>query len=81
MEQGVVFELTFSVPVKLQHVVKVDALTMPEGSVIFRYRCPETGGLVKQALRFATKPRFLRMRFRWRLKRGLANNRQRSPRC
>jgi hypothetical protein len=31
--------------------VKVDAPTMPDKDVIFPYRCPVTGKLVKQALR------------------------------
>ena len=36
---------------KKEHVVKVDAPTMPDKDVIFRYRCPFTGKLVKHALR------------------------------
>jgi transposase-like protein len=36
---------------KQEHVVKVDAPTMPDKDIIFRYRCPFTGKLVKQSLR------------------------------
>jgi hypothetical protein len=36
---------------KQYHVVVVEYSTMPDASVIFRYRCPATGGLVKEALR------------------------------
>jgi hypothetical protein len=31
--------------------VRIESPTMPDKSVIFRYRCPVTGKLVKQALR------------------------------
>ena len=35
---------------KQQHVVKIESPRMPDKNGIFRYRCPVTGGLVKQTL-------------------------------
>jgi hypothetical protein len=41
-----------------KHVVKIESPTMPEPGVIFRYRCPVTGRLVKQPLRLVDETTF-----------------------